>query len=633
MRFVFILLTLLYSFSVFSQKEYDIPVISSEVLKNSNSIILEESIEINAENIKKVKTKTRRVVAVLNKSGENHPKTYEVYNENSRVKKISAQIYDFNGKRQKHYKKRDFQDVSRSGGNMYLDSRMLYLDHTPTFHPYIIVFESEVESGDSGLLNSLWFLQNYTQSLLKSEVKIKYNPENKIRYKGKNLSGYDINISETPEELILSAQNIPALKYENLSPPHSEIFPHVLLAFKNFQLKNVMASVEDWKSFGAWMDKDLLEDTGEISEKTMAEIKQLISKEETNEAKARKIYEFVQNKVRYVSIQIGIGGWKPMPASEVDELSYGDCKALTNYTKVLLDAVGIPSYYTIIYGNRTNQNIEEDFASIQGNHVILGIPDENDEITWLECTSQDLPFGYIGSFTDDRNAILLTPDGGKLIKTKTYHSFENIQETKAIIQLNPKGNIQADFESISKGLQYENKYFLDSYKKSEVHQYYKNLWKNINGFSITKTEFHNNKKEISFTEKVDLEINKYISVAGNNLLLIPNIFNQIDLNLPKTPDRKQNLKINRGFLDTDNVTFKLPSELKIESLPDSTIIENQFGNYEISFTQISDKEFEYKRKLHLTKGEFPPEKYEDYRDFIHTISRLDQTKILLTKDK
>ncbi len=55
----------------------------------------------------------------------------------------------------------------------------------------------------------------------------------------------------------------------------------------------------------------------------------------------------MQDKTRYISVQIGIGGWKPMLADDVNKLGYGDCKGLTNYTKALLEAVDVPSYYTL----------------------------------------------------------------------------------------------------------------------------------------------------------------------------------------------------------------------------------------------------------------------------------------------
>lgn len=319
-----------------------------------------------------------------------------------------------------------------------------------------------------------------------------------------------------------------------------------------------------------------------------------------------------------------------MPASEVDELSYGDCKALTNYTKVLLDAAGVPSYYTIVYAGNSKRDLDEDFASIQGNHVILGIPDDG-RITWLECTSQFLPFGYIGSFTEDRNVLAVTPEGGKLMRTKTYSSLENSQKTEATIKLDENAKIVAEFKSVSRGLQYEDKYFLTWEKDSDIDMFYKKRWNYINGLTLNDIEFDNDKEEIVFTEKLQLEASKYVTQVGTDYLLAPNIFNPLSLNLPTMEDRKQNLNISWGYLDEDRYVYELPSSLKIENLPEATLIENQFGHYEVRFTQLTDHSFEYYRKFLLNKGEYAPEEYEAYRQFMKSLSQLDRTKILISK--
>src|SRR5690554_5473642 len=621
---------LLLSFLVFSQIDYTISSIPPTLLEYANSVVLDEVVDVDATNIRNMKTTTRRVVAVLNKLGVGDARTYAYYNGNSRVRKIEAKVYDAQGNLHKRYRKRDFLDVSRSGGNMYADSRLVYLDYTPTFYPYIMVFESEVESGDSGLLSSHWFVRGYAESLLNFEKNIRFSENNKIRYKAKNLDGYNVTIAESPNALNIKATHIPALRYEEHSPSWAEILPHVLLAFNKFQLKNVMASVDSWENFGTWMEAALLSDVNDIPETTIARIKQLVSTEETNEAKARKIYEFVQDKVRYVSIQIGIGGWKPMPASDVDRLSYGDCKALTNYTKALLDAVGIPSYYTIVYGDKSHRDLDDDFASIQGNHVILGIPD-GDDITWLECTSQDLPYGYIGSLTEDRNVVMITPEGGKLARTKTYESLENTQITQMSIRVDAEGTLNAEFERVSQGLQYENKYAMVILNESEVDRYYKRTWKHINGFSIVDYEFDNNRDSIAFTEKLNLKLPNYSIAVGESFLLTPNVFNQFRAIPPQIHDRKQNIKIRHGFFDDDSVIIEIPSEMSIESVPEPIQIENKFGTYEVTFSRLSEQCVAYHRKFHLYRGEFPPEAYQAFRDFLRTVSRADQTTILLTK--
>ena len=83
-------------------------------------------------------------------------------------------------------------------------------------------------------------------------------------------------------------------------------------------------------------------------------------KQDLGEEKAKKIYQFVQDKTRYISVQVGIGGWKPFNTSEVDKLGYGDCKALTNYTMSLLKAAGVTSNYCVVYGGDDIMSLEED---------------------------------------------------------------------------------------------------------------------------------------------------------------------------------------------------------------------------------------------------------------------------------
>ena len=69
-----------------------------------------------------------------------------------------------------------------------------------------------------------------------------------------------------------------------------------------------------------------------------------------------------------------------------------------------MESQGIEAYYTIVYGDSNRRDIEEDFIAMQGNHVILNLPNDGNPI-WLECTSQKVPFGFIANFTDDRDVL------------------------------------------------------------------------------------------------------------------------------------------------------------------------------------------------------------------------------------
>lgn len=616
---------------IYSQKDFSIAAIPKELTEYSNSVLIDELVEIDVTDVGKMKEKTHRVIAVLNKLGDGDTRLYEYYDSNSRVKNIEVRIYNAFGKEIEHFKKKDFKDVSRTGISMYSDDRMMGINYTPTTYPYIAVFESETETGNTAFFKPWYPLKGFAESTLKYNLKIKFDPLNKPKYKPNNLDGYNISISEGPDELLFSASNLQAIRYEEHSPSRDRILPNVTLALNNFMLEGSAGSSADWQQFGNWVNKSLLSDVGDLPEGTLARVKSLVANETTNEGKARKIYQFVQDKVRYISIQIGIGGWKPMPASEVDKLSYGDCKALTNYTKALLEAVDVPAYYTLINAGNNKIPIEEDFAFLWFNHAILGIPD-GDEITWLECTSQDKPYGYMGDFTDDRDVIIMTPEGGKIAHTKMYETEENTQENTANVSVDANGNVTATLKSVSKGLQYDDDYKLPKEKQEDLEGHYKKKWNYINGFSITDINLNNNREEVIFTEELSLNIPNYANPVGSDYLFCANIFNQNQYIPPRIESRKQNLYIANGAIDVDTVTVDIPDNFTIEGLPEATVLKTKFGKYQIDFNISSDNKLTYTRKLTINKGEYPPSEYENFRDFLRSVARLDKTKILLKQN-
>lgn len=613
-----------------AQNKYSIASIPKELLENANSVLLDEIVEVDVSQEGKIKVKTKRAWAILNSRGNDDALLMEGYDANSKVKKIEAVIYDPFGKKKEQFKKKDFSDMSHSGySTMYGDSRILIKRYTPGSYPYIVVFESETESGDTGFINRWYPLGGYYESTQKSVYRITYSPSNKLRYKARNLENFDISIEETPSQITFTAHNLSAIRFEEHSPARNSIFPNVHFALDEFYLKGKKGSAKSWKDFGKWMSDELLSDVNTIPETTIIKIQNLIANETTNEDKARKIYQYLQDKVRYISIQIGIGGWKPMPASDVDKLSYGDCKALTNYTKALLDAVGIPSYYTILYSDRSRTDIMEDFVSIQGNHAILGVPD-GDKITWLECTSQDVPYGYIGATTEDRNVLIITPEGGEIVRSKVYETDENLQENQGKVTIKSSGQITATLTRTSGGIQYESKYLLPKRKKNEIDEFYKKYWNNINGFTLTSSNFINNSKDILFIEEIELTSPSYTQAVSDGFLFIPNVFNQVSYIPPRIENRKQPLDISYGFVDKDKVDIFLPSEFIPVGLPGPVEIITNFGSYKASLIE-TEAGLIYNREIRIEKGTYPAEEYENYREFLRTVGRHDQTKILLKR--
>ncbi|MEO2053581.1 MAG: DUF3857 domain-containing protein [Allomuricauda sp.] len=629
MRLLTFALFLVTQFS-FSQN-YSVTEIPKEMLENADAVVRHHKSTITVEAQDKMRIVTKRVVTVLNENGNEHLNAYAFYEKNDNVSEIEAIVYNGQGEEIKKIKKRDFMDQSAIGnGTLYADSRVLALDYTPIQYPYTIAFTKEYITPNTAFIPSFVFIDDYRVSVELADFTLSMEANIPFRFQERGFGDYPIQSSSTNKSLQYVSKNLKALTYEPMSPSFRDFAPRVDLALNHFHLEGVDGSAKTWEELGHWMFNELLMHQDELDENTIKQINDLVKGIEDPIEKIRKVYGYVQDNTRYISVQLGIGGWQPISAMEVDKVKYGDCKGLTNYTKALLDAVGISSYYTVVYAGSRKRDLDEAFPSMQGNHVILNVPLQEKEV-WLECTSQITPVDFLGTFTDNRNVLKVTPEGGKLVRTRAYPDEENYQYTAAEIYLNNNRNITGTATITSTGTQYDQKYWRESYTKLEQEKFYKEHWGYVKGLSIGGVTYTNDKNTVQFTEEVKVDAIGYLTTAGDNLMFAPNVFNR-NLAVPdRVRNRKRELVIDRGYLDEDEFTIHLPENYVPETWVQSATEESKFGTYSISITPKGPKSLLYKRKLLIKSGKFPKEDYEAYREFRKKVARYDNSKIILTK--
>ena len=618
---------------LFAQKtEFATTTIADSLKQNANSVVRLDQIDILISSQRNMNVKQKRVVTVLNEKGQEAINAYEYYDKRRTIVSIQAIVFDAFGNEVKKIKRKDFKDQSSvDGGTLFSDGRVVYFDYTPIQYPFTVVYESEVETSTTAFVPEWMPLNNYLVSIEKSILNVQY-PENLgFRKRELNFSKFKVTKTiDTSTQLSYLATNIPAQKYEDYSPSINTIFPRVMMGLEYFNLEGVDGNAKTWKEFGKWWSDKILVGTDELPEETRVKMKALVGDEKDPIKKAKIIYKYVQEKSRYVSIQEGIGGWKPMLVKDVDRLGYGDCKALSNYTKSLLNAVDVPSYYTKLYGSREKQNIESDFVSQQGNHIILTIPN-GDNYVFLECTSQDDPFGYQANFTDDRDVLVIKPEGGEIIRTKNYENKDNSQTNKGKYSLDENGDLTGTLTMVSKGSQY-SKFHIETRLPTEQERHYKEFWDNINNLKINKTTFSNDKEKVSFTENMDISADNYGKISNGKMIFVVNVYNQYRGNVKRIRNRITPFEIQRGYYDTDEISINLPVGFSIESLPNNFELNTKFGEYKTEIIKKDNTNLTYKRSIFIKKGLYKKTEYDEYRLFIEQISRNDNAKIILIKN-
>ncbi len=630
---VLFLISFLISFFTYSQKtEYSSLLIPDSLKQNTNAVVRLNQIDITISSQRKMKIYTKRVVTVFNERGQYAIDASENYDKSSSVNSIEAIVYNAFGKEIKKLKRSDFKDQSATdGGTVFSESRILYLEYTPTEYPFTIVYESEFTTSNTAFIPSWMPINDYFVSIQRSILNVNF-PDN-LGFKKKEINFSKIKIEKTTDnatQLSYQVSNIIAQKVESNSPNFLDMYPKLMLGLDTFNLEGVDGTAKTWKEFGQWYNDKILSGTTELSDETKEKIKILVGNEKDPIKKAKIIYKYVQEKSRYVSIQVGIGGWKPMFAKDVDRLGYGDCKALSNYTRALLNVVDVPSFNTILYGNPNKRNIDSEFVSMQGNHMILTIPKGN-EYVFLECTSQEDPFGYQGTFTDDREVVVIKPEGGEIIRTKIYNDKGNTQISKGNYSIVENGNLLGKITIISEGTQYNSKARIEKMQPTENEDYYKTYWDNINNLKLKKTTFLNDKEKISFTENLEIEASGYGVINGNTMMFSLNAYNQSSDVPQRYRTRNNPVEIERGFLDQDEIEITLPENYSIDAKPSNFDIKDKFGEYKTEIVIVNPTRLIYKRSFLLNKGLYEKSEYENYRKFREQIAKADNSKILLTK--
>lgn len=624
-------ISLLSIFQIYAQKE--IAPLEQSDYRDANAVIRKYEKKVEFNNFSSLDVKEYKLTTVLNAKGNKAARAYAYYDDDLRLKNVEAIIYDANGQRIKKIKEKDFKDESAvDGSTLYSDSRIKYLNYKPTGYPYSVAFIKEYKTKNTSFVPGHSFIPGYDIYVQESSYKLLFDKtETTFNIKEKNFENFEIEKQENPAGIFYTLKEVEPIPNENLNLPWQQILPWVSAMSHNFHLSGYKGeNISNWEGLGKWFHDQVLENRTDLPAATIKKVQALTANVEDPIEKAKIVYNYVQNNTRYISVQVGIGGYQPIEASEVDEMKYGDCKGLSNYTQALLNAVGVPAYYTHVEAGKTKIDFEEDFASLaQGNHVILAIPYKND-YKWIDCTSQTQPFGFLGDFTDDRRVLVMKPDGGEIVKTPAYINEDNYQKTTASVHFTENGKVNIEGEIITKGNQYNSRQYLEHYSPKDLEKRDFRYWSSIDNLEIEEHSFHNDKEAVSFTETFKISGNNFVTQTNDHLFAAINPISAITYIPQRYRNRKTPFHISRGYLDEDSIEIFIPKNYTIASKPENVTIETEFGSYTMSLQQKKNS-LVYTKRVLIKDGVYPKEKYAAYREFRKKISNAENQKLVLKK--
>jgi hypothetical protein len=629
-RFVILLFNIILSLPNLSasDRDFSITSIPQQLLENSKAVVRYHETTLEIQSIDKVVLKVSYAITIVNESGLDNAILNQYYDKFSHINSIHGIVYDRNGEKIERIERDNILDVSAiSGFSTYEDNRMIYIEPQYRTVPFTVEYSFEIVY--TGILDypDYYLINDFNIAVEQANLMITAPDSIGLRYLERNIGTHcKVEKIKTGTGYSWTFNNVLPMRYEPFSPPISEYIPSVLIAPNSFKIKKRTGNAESWESFGLWM-YELTEGRTALSAETQEKVIKMTSGTNDVIEKIDILYTYFQEKTRYASIQIGLGGWQPFEAETVDRLSYGDCKALTNYLQALLKIAGITSHYTLVKAGEYASDIVRDFPSNQFNHAILCVPLPDDTL-WIECTNQHIPLGYLGTFTDDRTILVIKETGGFLGHTAVYDQHDNVQNRITHIQLSPDGSGTVHMTTDYKGIYYDDLLQVllsdDTDKKKKIEEGI-----HAGNFRLETFNLKENKAIVpDIEERLNLTMQKIGVMAGDLMLVVPNQMTKQEPFPSQIAKRTNPIRIRRSIIEIDTAYFTLPDGFTLSGNHLNETIISRFGEYH-AITTISDGMVQYVRSIAVFKGTYPRDSYSDFIDFFEKVAYTDNKKLAL----
>lgn len=591
-----------------------------------NAIVEESLTDVECISTTHAIIRFKEVTTILNEHGADLATFVCSCSKNDKLTAFKGQVTDSSGRVIRKIKESELKQTEYSP-YLAIDDYKVYYDYTPPVYPVTINYEWTIDSHDNLIEFPRFCPQSdYDISVKKASYTLTAPRELAVRHALLNIDA-SVCVSENTkgsQVLSLELSDLPALKDEPYSPPLRERLPMAYFAPTDFTYYGTQGSLKDWREYGKW-EYSLINGSETLPDAVCQELHQLTDGLKTDREKIKALYQRLEKTTRYVAVLLGIGGQKPAPAANVCKSGFGDCKGLSNYMRAMLKVVGIPSNYVTI--STTNRQLLKDFASVgQMNHVILQVPLQGDTL-WLECTNPQLPMGYVHEDIAGHNAIEVSEAGGRLVQLPVYADSTNLMHSKIHIQLDLKGAADVSLLQDFHNWQYEH--YIPLLKMDEKDRH-KTLQRMIR---VPQAEIGRmDVREDGATITVDAEIKsqRYATTTGQRLFVPVCPIHNGYSTPPALPNRQEDIYLESGYLDKDEITLTIPEGYEIEAMPKDQTVEQSFGTF--SFTVKRDgSEVRIQNSLLMKSGTYDKSQYPQFIDFMKKISGIYSQKIVLKK--
>lgn len=540
-----------------------------------------------------------------------------------------------NGKEKKLKK----SDLTRSeySSNFDTDSYMYVYSPSAASYPVTISYEWTQKDDGQILHLPLFAPQPSTDVDVKKAEYTIHCPENvTIHHYLRNIDEAVVKESAGNgiRTISVSMSDLPVVKRERFMPSLSDVVPMAYFIPDTFSFGKTNGSLSTWESFGEWLH-ELQTGRDELPQALKLKLHQFTDAQEDLRTKVLIVYRMLEETTRYISIQLGIGGMQPFPATYVATNGFGDCKALSNYMISMLREIGISADYVVI--STRNKDLPTDFACPgMLNHAIARVNIPNDTL-WVECTNPKLPLGYLHDGIAGHEALLVDADGGRKVRLPNYTAQENADSISLRINLAEDGSAQMMLHDAMYNSMFEDVYGLTTLDSNKQRDKLRSML-SLSDFDFSNHSISQRMDQSQIRDErrpvIDVDVEgvckKFSNKTGKRMFL--NLFPIIGMSRINTTSTREAPVQLRRYENTRvmHVETVIPDNYRVESLPEALEEISKFGTFRSTINVVGNiisADF----TLNFSTDTFPAADYKAACAFCNKISEFLANKVVLTE--
>jgi transglutaminase-like putative cysteine protease len=612
--------------------------------EKTDAVLLYSETNVTVVSQDRVKTVVREAYKILRPQGREHGTVWVYLNSRRKINSLHGWCIPAQGK---DYEVKDKEAVETSppmiAGAELVDDVKFKVIHIPAPDPgNIIGYEYETEERPF-VLQDIWDFQG-TDPVRESRYSLQLPAG--WEYKASWLNYPEARPTQAGNILQWVVRNQKAVKREEDMPPLRGLMGMMVVSFLP-PGGPALNGYANWRQMGSWylnLTNDRILASPDIKQKVGA----LTASAPLPIVKMKALAEFTQRDIRYVAIELGIGGWQPHPAAEVFTHRYGDCKDKATLMRSMLNEIGVASYYVII-NTRRGAVTPETPAHNGFNHAIIaislpdGISDNSllavvqhpklGRLLFFDPTDEMTPFGQIRGQLQSNYGLVVMPDGGELVELPKQAPSTNRIDRVAYLTLDASGKLHGEVKETRVGDRARSqRWALLSVTKDtdRIKPIETLLAGSMTNFHITKAVVENlNHTDQPFGFDYTFEAESYAQTAGNLLLVRPRVLGSKTRSTLETKEARQfPVEFDGPVQDTDKFEITMPPGFTVDELPPPMDIDVGFASYH-SKTEANGNVIGYTRTFEVKELSVPVSKTADLKKFYRAIATDERSTAVL----